>query len=82
MWWPIGKVSVSELEETQFYRKFTVYESLVPVIYDVVGKTSSRCVGVVRKFEEGVQAQLSSSSSGRGSKLRAPSQNRLFKTGR
>ncbi|GBL87373.1 hypothetical protein AVEN_118326-1 [Araneus ventricosus] len=39
----------------------------------VVAKRSP--VGVVRKFGEGVPAQVSSSSSDRGSKLRGPSQN-------
>ncbi|GBN56030.1 hypothetical protein AVEN_32047-1 [Araneus ventricosus] len=52
-----------------------VYGGLVHVKSDVVG-FKSLPAGVVRKFgEEGTGSGVSSSSYGRGSKLRGPSQN-------
>ncbi|GBL93899.1 hypothetical protein AVEN_153655-1 [Araneus ventricosus] len=71
--WPSGKVLVSGPEgfrpQTRLHRR-----SAVPVASDVVTKYPPAGV-VVRKFGEGVPAQVPSSSSDRGSKLRGPDQN-------
>ncbi|GBM66513.1 hypothetical protein AVEN_252276-1 [Araneus ventricosus] len=74
-WWPSGKLSASEPEGSRFETQFHCRS----VMYWACGTLNHRSrvkrppVGVVRKFGEGMPAQVSSSTSDRGSKLRGPS---------
>ncbi|GBL75771.1 hypothetical protein AVEN_155064-1 [Araneus ventricosus] len=75
--WPIGKVAASRSEgsrfQTRFHLRSAVYEDLVqPKSYE---GAKGPPAGVMRKFGEGEPAQVSSSSSDHGSKLRGLSQN-------
>ncbi|GBN26701.1 hypothetical protein AVEN_174784-1 [Araneus ventricosus] len=75
--WPSGKVLALEQEgsilETRC--KFAVNGGLLHFKPYVVSQTSS--AGVVQTVGEGMQTQVSSTSSDRGSKLRNPSKNSL-----
>ncbi|GBM80282.1 hypothetical protein AVEN_114741-1 [Araneus ventricosus] len=76
-WWPSGKVPVSEPGKSQVRNPIPLKIRRVSGLlqaksYLGVKRPPS---GVVRKLVEGVPAQVSSSSSDRGSKLRGPSQN-------
>ncbi|GBM37110.1 hypothetical protein AVEN_103213-1 [Araneus ventricosus] len=75
--WPSGKVPASELEGFRFgtlvHCKYVVYWAGCTLNHTYGVKCPP--AGVMRKFGEGMPAQVSSSSSDRGSKLRGPAQN-------